>query len=178
MSFVIAAAVGLAVGGPLAAVVFPLVVLVVTRIRNRPHKVPIRPVLLLVLVELRAGRSVLSSLQAASATFPHQTDLSRASRVASVSGLSATVETAPGDIGRLVSQLARCQRSGSPAADTVRSILESDISAERTRRIERARGLPIRLMIPMALLVLPGMILLLYAPTLMRMWQDMSAPFS
>ena len=86
------------------------------------------------------------------------------------------VEAAPGDVGRLVSQLARCQRSGSPAADTVRSLLESDISAERSRRIERARALPIRLMIPMALLVLPGVILLLYAPALIRLWQDMSIP--
>lgn len=178
MSFLIAAAMGLTFGGPLVAVLLPLVIVAVRRYRNRPREVPVRPVLLLVLVELRAGRSVLSALQAASAAFPQHAGLSHAARVASVSGLPAAVEAAPGEMGRLVSQLARCQRSGSPAADTVRSMLESDIGAERTRRIERARGLPIRLMIPMALLVLPGMILLLYAPTLIRMWQDMSSPFS
>jgi len=174
----VAAAVGLSIGGPLPAVVLPLLIIVVRRYRNRPRQVPIRPVLLLVLVELRAGRSVLSALQSASAAFPQSADLSVASRVASVSGLPAAVEVSPGETGRLLAQLARCQRSGSPAADTVRSMLESDIEAERTRRIERARGLPIRLMIPMALLVLPGMILLMYAPTLLRMWHDMSAPFS
>ena len=178
MILLVAAALGLTIGCPILAVALPVLIVVVQSFRNRPKEVPIRPVLLLVLVELRAGRSVLSALQSASAAFPHHEELSLASRVASVSGLPAAVEVAPGDVGRLVAQLARCQRSGSPAADTVRSMLESDIGAERNRRIERARGLPIRLMIPMALLVLPGMILLLYAPTLLRMWHDMSAPFS
>ena len=59
----------------------------------------------------------------------------------------------------------------------VRSMLESEIAAERTRRIERARSLPIRLMIPIALLVLPGLVLLLYAPSLLDTWDDLTSPF-
>jgi hypothetical protein len=58
----------------------------------------------------------------------------------------------------------------------VRSLLDADIAAERSRRLERARSLPVRLIIPITLLVLPGMVLLLYAPSLLRLFADLSGP--
>jgi hypothetical protein len=60
----------------------------------------------------------------------------------------------------------------------VRSLLDSDIAAERARRMSQARALPVRLMVPIALLVLPGLVLLIYAPSLLKTLADLSGPFS
>lgn len=147
-------------------------------IRRRPRRQPIRPILLVLLVELKAGRSILGALQAAAQVFPENRGLATSVRQASVSGLPLAVEAARPPIDGLMAQLARCQHSGAPAADFVRSMLENDIASERSRRIERARGLPIRLMIPISLLILPGLVLLLYAPALIRTWRDLATPLT
>lgn len=137
----------------------------------------LRAILLVVLVELRGGTSVLGALTRAAETFPHDAELQKVVRLASVVGLTSAVDSASGELQGLIAQLARSSMSGAPAADMVRSMLEAEISRERSRRIERARSLPIRLMIPVALLVLPGLVLLLYAPSLLQMWQDLTSPF-
>ena len=178
MTILLASAVCLALLGPLPAGLLALSLLLARHPKKRPTEPSIRPALLIVLVELRAGASPLSALQRASATLPGYSGLTRAVRVATVKGLSGALESTSGTVGRLVAQLARCQRSGAPAVEVVRSLLESEIESGRARRIERARRLPIRLMIPVALLVLPGVVLLLYAPALIRLWQDMTLPFT
>jgi pilus assembly protein TadC len=76
----------------------------------------------------------------------------------------------------VVTQLARAQRSGASLADTVRSMIEADISAEKARRVARSRSLPVRLMLPITLLVLPGLVLLLYAPSMLRLFEELSGP--
>jgi hypothetical protein len=168
--------VGLVVGGPVLAIAALVGSLLGRlRIRRRPPP-PIRPVLLVLLVELRAGRSTLAALQQASVVFPGHRELAMAARLATVKGLTAAVEECHGAIRSLMAQLARAQRSGSAVADTVRSLLDADIAAERSRRLERARSLPVRLIIPITLLVLPGMVLLLYAPSLLRLFADLSGP--
>jgi len=169
---------GLVVGGPGLAIAI-VIVSMLGRFRSRKRVAPpIRPVLLVLLVELRGGRSTLAALQHASAVFPGHRELTLAARLATVKGLTAAVEECQGDIRVLVAQLARAQRSGSPVADTVRSLLDADIAAERTRRLERARSLPVRLIMPITLLVLPGMVLLLYAPSLLRLFADLSGPLT
>jgi hypothetical protein len=168
--------VGLVVGGPVLAIA-ALVGSILGRLRiRRGPPPPIRPVLLVLLVELRAGRSTLAALQQASVVFPGHRELAMATRLATVKGLTAAVEECHGAIRSLMAQLARAQRSGSAVADTVRSLLDADIAAERSRRLERARSLPVRLIIPITLLVLPGMVLLLYAPSLLRLFADLSGP--
>jgi hypothetical protein len=175
---IVLGSVGLILGGPgLALGVVAVSILGSVRRHKRPTP-PIRPVLLVLLVELRAGRSTLAGLQQAAAVFPQHRELTRAARLATVKGLTAAVEECQGDIRALVAQLARAQRSGSAVADTVRSLLDADIAAERTRRLERARSLPVRLIIPITLLVLPGMVMLLYAPSLLRLFSELSAPLS
>ena len=176
MTALLVSSIGLVVGGPVLAVGIGLVMsLARLRIRSLPSP-PIRPVLLVLLVELRAGRSTLAAIQEASAVFPGHRELAMASRLATVNGLTAAVEECHGAIRTLMAQLARAQRSGSAVADTVRSLLDADIAAERSRRLERARSLPVRLIIPITLLVLPGMVLLLYAPSLLRLFADLSGP--
>jgi len=156
-----------------------LLVSLIARYRNgRPPAPPLRPVLLVLLVELRAGRSTLAALQQASAVFPGHRELALAARLATVKGLTAAVDDCHGAVRSLMAQLARAQRSGSAVGDTVRSLLDADIAADRSHRLEQARSLPVRLIIPITLLVLPGMVLLLYAPSLLRLFADLSAPLS
>jgi hypothetical protein len=130
------------------------------------------------LVELRAGRSTLAALQEAAAVFPDHRELDLAARLATVKGLTGAVAESRGEIRALVAQLARSQKSGSAVADTVRSMIDADIAAERSRRMEKARSLPVRLIIPITLLMLPGLVLLLYAPSLLRLFSELSGPFS
>jgi hypothetical protein len=56
-------------------------------------------------------------------------------------------------------------------------MLENELAADRARRVARARTLPVRLMIPLTLLMLPGLILLLYAPSLLAMFEDLTGVF-
>jgi hypothetical protein len=55
-------------------------------------------------------------------------------------------------------------------------MIEADIAAEKARRVARSRSLPVRLMIPLTLLLLPGLVLLLYAPSVLRLFEELSGP--
>jgi Type II secretion system (T2SS), protein F len=175
---IVLGSVGLVVGGPGLALVVAIVAKVCSMRRPKPARPPIRPVLLVLLVELRAGMSTLAALQQAALVFPTHHQLNLAARVATVKGLTSAVEECTGEVRKLVAQLARAQKSGSAVADAVRGMLDADIAAERSRRLERARSLPIRLIIPITLFVLPGLVLLLYAPSLLRLFSEISGPFS
>jgi hypothetical protein len=146
--------------------------------RTRTEEPPLRPILLLLLVELRSGQSALGALQSAAASFPEHHGLGLASRVATIAGLTDSVATADDQIRPALAQLARAQRSGAPLADTIRSLIEADIAAEKTARIARARTLPVRLMVPITLLLLPGLVLLFYAPSILRLFEQLSGPLS
>lgn len=140
---------------------------------SRTPAVPTRLVLLVVLTEIRAGRSVLGALQAASSRLPEHRDLARLVRLASVAGLGAAVTAAPDSLRGALAQLARAQRSGASLAGTVHRMIDTDLAEERSRRLARARSLPARLMIPVTLLMLPGAVLLGYAPSLIAVFDDL-----
>lgn len=171
-------AVALSLGGHLGVVVAGLA-MVAMRVRRtrRRRVVVVRPVLLMLLVELRSGLSVLASLHSVARRLPDFDELQRAVRIATVAGLPVAAERSTGPILLLLSQLARAQASGSSAADSVRKMLESDIARERSERLARTRALPVKLMIPVTLLILPGVILLGYGPTLINLLNDVVVPF-
>ncbi len=75
-------------------------------------------------------------------------------------------------------QLARAKRSGASLGSTVSRLIDDELAGERTARLARARSLPVRLMIPVTLLMLPGLILLLYAPALLRLLTDLAGSWS
>lgn len=172
---VIGAAIGMMIGGPFLALIGGLVPVVVSRVRIRRDPLPpTRLVMLLLLVELRSGLSVLASLQAVAAGLPSYSELLEVSRVATVSGLARSIESADDQLRPIIAQLARAQRSGASLSETVRRLLDRDLAAERTRRLVKARSLPVKLMIPITLLMLPGLVLLLYAPTLFGLFSDLT----
>lgn len=179
MSWVIAASAGLAVAG-LPGVLIAAGILGAARLRRRIRRAPrlIRPVLIVLLVELRSGRSVLGALQTAARAFPHHHELVRAARVATISGLTQAVSTTSGEMRGVLAQLGRAQRSGAALGNAVRVMIDADIASEKARRVARSRSLPVRLMVPVTLLMLPGMVLLLYAPSLLRLFEELSGPLS
>jgi hypothetical protein len=172
---VAAASVGLIVAGPFGCLVGLAVPRAVQWWRSRPApRPPLTSVLLLLLVELRSGRSVLAALIETSRRLPDYHSLRRVARVALVAGLAESIGYADNSLRPVVAQLARAQRTGASLSNAVRKMLESELSADRSRRVARARTLPVRLMIPVTLLMLPGMVLLLYAPSLLAMFQDLT----
>ena len=174
-NIVVGAAIGMMIGGPLLAVIGGLMPMAIVRLRSRPDPAPpVRLVMLLLLVELRSGLSVLASLQAVAVALPGYSALRQVSRVATVSGLASSIGSADEQLRPVVAQLARAQRSGASLSETVRRLLDRDLAAERTRRLVKARSLPVKLMIPITLLMLPGLVLVVYAPTLFGLFDDLT----
>ncbi|HEX6221173.1 MAG TPA: hypothetical protein VF115_08780, partial [Acidimicrobiia bacterium] len=68
----------------------------------------------------------------------------------------------------------RAQRSGASLGGSVRRMLDNALASERARKLARARTLPTRLMIPVTLLMLPGLILTMYAPSLLATFDDLT----
>jgi hypothetical protein len=179
MTIVVLSSAGLAIAGVPGALIglcFGALLRVRARFRRPPSL--LRPALIVLLIELRSGRSVLGALQTVAAAFPGEEELARAARVATISGLTQAVPALKGELKGVLAQLARAQKSGAALGDTVRAMIESDIAAEKAKRIARSRALPVRLMLPITLLLLPGMVLLLYAPSMLRLFEELSGPFS
>jgi hypothetical protein len=131
-------------------------------------------VLMVLLIELRAGASVLAALIATSESLPDYDSLRTVARVSRVSGLMSALPYADEALRPVLSQLVRAQGSGASLAGSVRRLLEGALASERARRLTRARTLPTRLMIPVTLLMLPGLILALYAPSLLATFEDLT----
>lgn len=178
-SLLLGASAGLVVSGFPGLVAGVGLVLALPRIRRRrPGQPSSRLVLLLLIVELRSGLSVLAALQEVSAALPGHHDLRRVARVATVSGLTTAIPHAGPSLRPVIAQLARAQRSGASLDSAARRMLEQDLARERSARLARARSLPVRLMLPVTLLMLPGLVLLLYAPALLRLLDDITGAFT
>jgi pilus assembly protein TadC len=179
MRALLVVSIGLAVAGPIGALL-AICAHAAFHLRHRLQRRTdlLRPVLIVLLVELRSGHSVLGALQTVAAGFPGHGDLALAARVATISGLTQASLLMTGEMKGILSQLARAQKSGAALGDTVRSMIEADIAAEKARRVSRSRSLPVRLMLPITLLLLPGLVLLLYAPSMLRLFEEISGPLT
>lgn len=177
MIVLVVASAGVVLGGPQLGVLAGLGWLAWER-RPRREKIPaFRPVLIMLLVELRSGLSVLAALNAVANRFPGHTDLVVAVRLASVIGIERAVDNTKGQSRVLLAHLARASTSGGSAADAVRRMLDSDIAREKATRLARTRALPVQLMLPVTLLLLPGVVLVAYGPTLVSLIDDLAIPF-
>jgi hypothetical protein len=175
MKALIGASVGLMIGGPIGGLAGSVAPFAWDRLRNRREPdPPLSLVLLLILVSLRSGMSVLAALIEVAQTVPAYRNLSVIARVARVSGLVNTLPVADERMRPVVAQLARAQRSGASLGGAVLRMLDTELASEKARRVARARTLPIRLMIPVTLLMLPGLILFMYAPSLLAMFEQLT----
>lgn len=175
MILLVGGAVGTVLGGPLTGMVAVAVVFAVRKLKERPPQpTPLPLVLLLLLVELRSGLSVLAALGKVATTLPDDLALGRVYNVARVAGLTESVAYADARLSPVVSQLSRSQRSGASLSGVVRRMIDSELQRVRTERIAKARSVPVKLMIPVTLLMLPGLVLMLYAPSLLAMFEDLT----
>ncbi|MGD2103330.1 MAG: type II secretion system F family protein [Acidimicrobiia bacterium] len=173
------ASLGLVVGGLLGAVLGASAPVAWRRIANRPAPDPPSTlVLVLLLVELRSGLSVLAALAEVAKTLRSYRNLNVVARVARISGLVGSLPHADESLRPIVTQLARAQRSGASLSRAVARMLESELATEKADRIARARTLPVKLMIPVTLLMLPGLVLFMYAPSLLAMFEDLTGVLS
>lgn len=177
MSYLIAGSLGLNLFGLPGSVAAVLAVGLRRYLPRRNRDDELRPILMVLLVELRGGRSVLSALQSAAGRFPDAGELKKAVRVASVAGLTAAVDETKGGLRFLLIHLARAQATGASAADAVRRFLDDDLARERADRQARIKALPVRLMLPLSLLTLPGVVLLAYGPTILSLLDGLVVPF-
>jgi hypothetical protein len=120
----------------------------------------------LLVIGLSASRTLAGALEDASlqlgdATRGEVVDLLRRARIR---GLAAALAETDGPLAPLASQLARAQISGAPMVDAVAAFLQTRRGVVRSTLLESARTLPVRLIVPVTLLLLPGFVLLLMGP--------------
>ncbi|MDH5293588.1 MAG: type II secretion system F family protein [Acidimicrobiia bacterium] len=127
----------------------------------------------LVVIGLSASLSLHAALEAASKELgepPELVDLLRRARRA---GLARALAETEGPLAELATQLARAQVTGAPIALAVAAYLETQRSAQRASLLEAARTLPVKLIIPLALCLLPGFVLLVVGPFVLDQFIDL-----
>ncbi len=125
-----------------------------------------------------AGLSLQGSLERARAAVGagERAELEGLLRDARYLGLAAALGRSKGYASPLFDRLARAQVSGAPLAETVAAFAAEERETRRAARIESARKLPVRMTIPLALLVLPGFLLLTAGPAAVGSFQRMLGP--
>lgn len=125
-----------------------------------------------------AGLSLQKSLERARSVLGQEQirELDSLLRDAQRMGLAAALSRSTGSMSPLFGRLARAHVSGAPLAATVVGFATEERDRLRAERIELARKLPVRLSIPLALLVLPGFILLTAGPAVIGSLQRMLGP--
>ncbi len=117
---------------------------------------------------LSAGHTFPIALAEAASAVPALADEARAvSREAHRVGFAEALTRAGDGAGGLYRIAARTATTGAPLLPAVQARLDELRGAERLRRLERIRTLPVKMLFPLALLILPGFLVLTVAPTLL-----------
>lgn len=136
-----------------------------------PHRPPPEPDVLevagLLSVGLHAGLSLPAALLAASDALgpPANAPLLRVVREGRLLGIGHALATTPGVLAELFRRLADAERTGAPLLGTIGAYEREREAEARAELVARARALPVRLAIPLTLLILPGAVLALLGPT-------------
>jgi hypothetical protein len=121
----------------------------------------------LLLIGLSAGLPLGGALEVVAAHVgpPLDVDFTTVLRQGRRHGLSAVLADAPPTVRRFTLRLARAQLTGAPLAATVAAFVAEERSERRARTLTRLNRLPVALTVPLALLILPGFVLLTLGPT-------------
>ena len=125
-----------------------------------------------------AGLSLQTSLKGACGVVDSQqrAQVERVLRDSHQIGLGAALAAAEGSAAPLFGRLARAQVTGAPLIATVAAFAAEERANRRALGVEAARKLPVKLTIPLALLVLPGFLLLTAAPAAVGSIQRLLGP--
>lgn len=150
------------------------------RRRNRPDPGSALDLGRMLLVGLASGLTVQAALELAGSELggPTKAAVDDLLRRASASGLAAALAETEGILDVLAAHLARAQVTGAPVFDAVAAFVERAESEERSRRLRKAKTLPIRLIVPVSLLLLPGFLLLVMGPAIGDQLADLTGVFS
>ncbi len=97
-------------------------------------------------------------------------------RAARSHGLAVALADAGGHTGRLMSVLARAQSSGARVRRAVASFIEERNEIHRQSVTEQARKLPVKLTVPLALLILPGFVIVTVGPSVIESVRRLLGP--
>ena len=123
----------------------------------------------LVGLALSAGLTLSQALRAAGPLVDPaiRREVGRVLRQATRGGLGNALAAATGHGRRFFVLVAHAVVTGAPLAPAVDWFVREAAAERRTVRLEAARRLPVRLMLPLALLILPGFVLLTVGPTVL-----------
>ena len=117
---------------------------------------------------LTAGLPIRAALETAARRCgpPISDEIGEVLRTADRTGLGPALADATGESGRMLRLAARASATGAPLAAAVTAYAAEERHAAHTSAVEAARRLPVRLLLPLALLVLPGFVVLVLGPVL------------
>jgi tight adherence protein C len=123
----------------------------------------------MVSLALSAGLTLPQALQAAGPVINQslKRDVDLVLRQATRKGLGNALTAGPGPGRPFFVLVARAVVTGAPLGPAVDSFVREAAAERRASRLEAARRLPVRLMLPLALLILPGFVLLTVGPTVL-----------
>ena len=118
---------------------------------------------------LSAGLSFVAALEAAACEIgpPLAEEVHDVIRRSRHRGIAAALEESGGAARRLYLLAARATVTGAPVAAAVRAYVAEQRDADRARALAAARRLPVQLLFPLALLILPGFMVLTIGPALL-----------
>jgi len=121
-----------------------------------------------VALALRAGLTLEGAFREVRADLPDAMarEIECLLREARLGGLGRALASASGHGERLYRITDRAVRSGAPVGPAVEALAEELRHEDHARRTADARRLPVRLLLPLALLILPGFVLALVGPAL------------
>ncbi len=130
----------------------------------------------LVALGLAAGMTFVAALRRAGdeLSSPLRTEVDGVVRSIQRSGSSLVLETATGRARRLYVLAGRAMITGAPILDAVEMFVDESRAAERARRQAAVRRLPVTLVFPLALLILPGFVIVVLAPAMLGSLQRFS----
>jgi tight adherence protein C len=123
----------------------------------------------LVSLGLGAGLPFLGAVARAADEFtePLAGEVRQVIRTARIKGSSHALAAASGHSGPLFRLVARAVATGSPVANAVTAFVLESRRARRADRLATAKRLPVRLLVPLTLLILPGFVVLTLGPALL-----------
>jgi tight adherence protein B len=167
----VGAAAGIAVLAPVPALVAGAVVALgwgVRRVRRREPEPDVALLADLTALALGAGLPALDGLREAARHADEESaaEVRSALRTARSGGVAA-LRSAEGRSGALLRALASAAGTGAPVLPAVEAFAAAERHRAHAGALAAARRLPIRLLLPLALLILPGFVLLAVGPALL-----------
>lgn len=130
------------------------------------------------LVALSGGLSPAAALRTARRSLSSGLggEVDRILRDSARSGLAAALLSAEGTGGRLFRQLGASHLSGAPMILTLTALAKDLHDSARAEAVQRARKLPVKMVIPLSLLMLPGFLLLMAGPAVLPSFERLIGP--